>query len=142
MRVEVSVVRGLPGFDIVGLPEAAVRESRVRVQAALRNSGFALPETRFVVNLAPGELRKSGSGFDLPIALALLAQCGFCKPDRFESTLVFGELSLDGELRPARGLLAQLASARRRGLREALIPLAGRRSRGLRASSTCAARST
>jgi magnesium chelatase family protein len=125
VRVEVSVVRGLPGFDIVGLPEAAVRESRVRVQAALRNSGFALPEQRFVVNLAPGDVRKSGSGFDLPIALALLAQCGLCKADRFGSTLVFGELSLDGQLRPARGLLAQLASARRRGLSEALIPLTG-----------------
>jgi len=125
VRVEVSTVRGLPGFDIVGLPEAAVRESRVRVQAALRNSGFALPEQRFVVNLAPGDVRKSGSGFDLPIALALLAQCGLCKPTRFESTLIFGELSLDGQLRPARGLLAQLGSARRRGLTEALIPLAG-----------------
>src|SRR5690348_8209103 len=94
VRVEVSAVRGLPGFDIVGLPEAAVRESRVRVQAALRNSGFPLPEQRFVVNLAPGDVRKSGSGFDLPIALALLAQCGLCAPARFESTLVFGELSL------------------------------------------------
>jgi len=125
VRVEVSAVRGLPGFDIVGLPEAAVRESRVRVQAALRNSGFTLPEKRFVVNLAPGDVRKAGSGFDLPIALALLAQCELCKPDRFASTLVFGELSLDGQLRPARGLLAQLASAQRRGLREALIPLTG-----------------
>ena len=125
VRVEVSTVRGLPGFDIVGLPEAAVRESRVRVQAALRNSGFTLPEQRFVVNLAPGDVRKSGSGFDLPIALALLAQCGLCSPSRFDSTLVFGELSLDGQLRPARGLLAQLGSARRRGLTEALIPLTG-----------------
>jgi magnesium chelatase family protein len=125
VRVEVSSVRGLPGIDIVGLPEATVRESRVRVQAALRNSGFALPDLKFVVNLAPGDVRKTGAGFDLPIALALLAQCGLCAPLRFESTLVLGELSLDGQLRPVRGLLAQLRSAHRRGLSEALIPLAG-----------------
>ncbi len=125
VRVEVSVVRGLPGIDIVGLPEAAVRESRVRVQAALSNSGFKLPEQKFVVNLAPGDVRKHGSGFDLPIAIALLAQCGLCSPLRLESTLILGELSLDGQLRPARGLLAQLSSAHQRGLTEALIPLAG-----------------
>src|SRR6188472_1715330 len=80
VRVEVSPVRGLPGFDFVGMPEAGVRESRVRVVAALRNSGFELPEQRFVINLAPAEVRKSGSSFDLAIAVALLAQCGLCAP--------------------------------------------------------------
>jgi magnesium chelatase family protein len=121
VRVEASPIRGLPGFDIVGLPEAGIRESRVRVLAALRNCGFELPEQRFVVNLAPADLRKSGSSFDLAIAIALLAQCGQCAPNLLGDTLVLAEMSLDGQLRPARGLLAQLRSARRRGLRAALI---------------------
>jgi magnesium chelatase family protein len=122
VRVEASPIRGLPGFDIVGLPEAGIRESRVRVLAALRNCGFELPEKRFVVNLAPADLRKSGSSFDLGIAIALLAQCGLCAPNRLDETLIIGELSLDGQIRPVRGLLAHLRSARQRGLRAALIP--------------------
>lgn len=122
VRIEASPIRGLPGFDIVGLPEAGIRESRVRVLAALRNSGFELPEKRFVVNLAPADMRKSGSSFDLGIAIALLAQCGLCAPNRLEEMLIVGELSLDGQLRPVRGLLAQLRSARQRGLTAALIP--------------------
>jgi magnesium chelatase family protein len=131
VRVEASPIRGLPGFDIVGLPEAGIRESRVRVLAALRNSGFELPEQRFVVNLAPADVRKSGSSFDLAIAVALLAQCGLCAPIKLADTLIVGELSLDGVLRPVRGLLAQLLSARERGLLHALIPHAGASGAGL-----------
>jgi magnesium chelatase family protein len=122
VRVEASEIRGLPGFDIVGLPEAGIRESRVRVLAALRNSGFVLPEQRFVVNLAPADLRKTGSSFDLAIAIALLAECELCPTERLDQLLIVGELSLDGHIRPLRGLLAQLRSARARGLRAALIP--------------------
>ena len=125
VRVEVSPIRGLPGFDIVGLPEAGIRESRVRVLAALRNSGFELPEQRFVLNLAPADLRKSGSSFDLAIAIALLANCELCPPNKLAETLIIGELSLDGALRPVRGLLAHLQSARERSLQRALIPHAG-----------------
>jgi magnesium chelatase family protein len=125
VRVEASPIRGLPGFDIVGMPEAGIRESRVRVLAALRNSGFELPEQRFVVNLAPADLRKSGSSFDLAIAIALLAQCGLCSADLLEHTLIVGELSLDGQIRSVRGLLSHLRSACERGLRAALIPGAG-----------------
>ena len=122
VRVEVSPVRGLPGFDLVGMPETAVKESRVRVMAALRNSGYELPEQRYVVNLAPADQRKSGSAFDLAIAIALLAQCGACAPEKLERTLIAGELSLDGHLRPIRGLLSQLLGARERGLAGAIIP--------------------
>jgi magnesium chelatase family protein len=125
VRVEVSPVRGLPGFDLVGLPEAAVRESRVRVLAALRNSGFNLPEQRYAVNLAPGDLRKAGSAFDLAIAIGLLSQCGMCAPTLLPQTLIVGELSLDGRVRPVRGLLSQLKGARDRGLEAALIPDGG-----------------
>jgi predicted ATPase with chaperone activity len=95
VRVEVDFARGLPGFDIVGLPEAAARESQVRVRAAIANSSFKLLERAFVVNLAPADVRKSGSSFDLAIAVALLSKCGFCAPDRLEETLIVGELSLD-----------------------------------------------
>lgn len=120
--VEVSAVRGLPGFDIVGLPEAAVRESRVRVVAALHNSGFALPERRFAVNLTPADVRKTGSSFDLAIAIALLASCDLCAPNKLGDTLLLGELSLDGRLLHTRGILPQLRSAGQRKIPHAIIP--------------------
>jgi magnesium chelatase family protein len=120
--VEVTQARGLPGFDVVGLPEAALRESRVRVMAALANSGFKLPDRRFVVNLAPADVRKSGACLDLPIAMALLTSCELCAASPLEQTLVLGELSLDGRLRPVRGVLAHLRSARARGLTRAIVP--------------------
>jgi magnesium chelatase family protein len=122
VSVEVSQTRGLPGFDIVGLPEAAVRESRVRVLAALGNSGLALPDRRFIVNLAPADQRKGGASFDLAIAIALASACGLCASEKLPGLLVLGEVSLDGRLRPVRGVLAHLRSARERGLRAALIP--------------------
>lgn len=122
VQVEVSIIKGLPGFDIVGLPEGAVRESRVRVKAAIDNSGYALPDRRFVVNLAPADLRKSGSSFDLAIAVALMCACGCCAPNRLDHMLVVGELSLDGAIRPARGLLAQIHGARKRGITCAIVP--------------------
>lgn len=122
--VEVHLSKGLPGFDIVGLPETAVRESRVRVRAALTNQDFELPPRRVTLNLAPGDLRKRGASLDLGIAVALLTACGSCAPNRLEETLLFGELSLSGELRPSRGLLPQLRHARRRGLSKAIVPRA------------------
>jgi magnesium chelatase family protein len=122
VNVEVSQARGLPAFDIVGLPEAALRESRVRVMAALSNSGYQLPDRHFIVNLAPADLRKSGASFDLAIALALLAACDMCAPSALADTLVLGELSLAGHLRSVRGVLAQLRSARARGFERAIVP--------------------
>jgi magnesium chelatase family protein len=120
--VEVSQTRGLPGVDIIGLPGAALRESRPRVMAAISNAGLQLPDRHFVVNLAPADLRKSGASYDLAIALALLCECGLCPAEGLEDTLVLGELALDGRVRPARGVLAQLRGARRRGLKRAIIP--------------------
>ena len=122
--VEVSEVRGLPKLELVGLPEAALRESCVRVSAALANAGYALPERHFVANLAPAELRKSGASFDLAIAIALLANCGMCASTQLPDTLVLGELVLDGQVRSVRGVLAHLRSARARGLRCAIVPQA------------------
>ncbi len=129
--VEVDFCKGLPGIDIVGLPETAVRESQVRVRSAIVNSRFELPHRKFVVNLAPADRRKSGASFDLAIAVALLCQCGLCAPNRLEETLFVGELSLEGQLRPVRGLLAHLRAARQRGLQAAVVPDADARAAGL-----------
>lgn len=122
VEVEVHLGRGLPGFDIVGLPEAAVRESRVRVRAALANSGFQLPPKHVVLNLAPGDLRKRGACFDLAIAISVLSASGACAPNRLDRTALLGELSLAGELRPIRGILPLLECARGQGLETAIIP--------------------
>ncbi len=126
VEVEVDFTRGLPNglFDIIGLPETAVRESRVRVCAALEASGYQVPDRKLLVNLAPGDLRKRGAAFDLAIAVAILAASGQCSPVLLEETLLVGELSLAGEVRPARGVLAQLRSARARDLVRAIVPLA------------------
>jgi magnesium chelatase family protein len=120
--VEVHLGKGLPGFDVVGLPEAAVKESRVRVRAAIANQGFELPPRHILLSLAPADLRKSGASFDLAIAVAVLAASGACAPNHLDETLLVGELSLAGEVRPVRGVLAQLRSARARGLRRAVVP--------------------
>lgn len=110
--VEVVVGRGIPGFCIVGMPDAAVQEARERVRAAVRASGFSMPNDRVVVNLAPGALKKTGSGFDLPIAVGVLAATGQIDPHIVENVLLVGELSLEGGVRPVAGLLAYALCAR------------------------------
>jgi magnesium chelatase family protein len=126
ITAEVDVARGLPGFRLVGLPGAEVRESRQRVAAALRNSGLALPPGRITVNLAPADLRKEGAAFDLAIALGVLAASGArgagALERRHADTVFLGELSLFGEIRPARGVLPIVAAARRAGCRAAVVP--------------------
>ena len=113
--VEVVVSPGLPGFLVVGMPDAAIQESRERVRAALRASGFAMPSEKVVVNLAPGALRKTGSGFDLPIAVGLLAATGQVDRLLVEGRLFVGELSLEGAVRPVAGSLAYALCARELG---------------------------
>ncbi|MBW1989122.1 MAG: YifB family Mg chelatase-like AAA ATPase [Deltaproteobacteria bacterium] len=120
--VEVDISPGLPAFSTVGLPEAAVRESRERVRAAIENSGYDYPEDRITVNLAPADLKKEGSGFDLPIAVALLAAAGMIPADRLEGLLVLGELSLDGAVKPVRGSLPMAMAARQTGVRAVAVP--------------------
>lgn len=114
--VEVVVGNGMPGFFIVGMPDAAIQESRERVRAALRASGFSMPNERVVVNLAPGSLRKTGSGFDLPIAAGILIATGQVDPQRARGRLLVGELSLEGAVRPVAGMLAYALCARAEGL--------------------------
>ena len=121
VRVEVDVSHGLPVFATVGLPDPVVRESRDRVRAAVRNSGFAFPLDRVVVNLAPADLRKEGVSFDLPIALGLLVAAGSVRPDRVAGLLVAGELALDGLIQPVRGVLPMALAAARAGFRGCLV---------------------
>jgi magnesium chelatase family protein len=127
VNVEVDVSFGLPAFTMVGLPDASVRESRDRIRSAVRNSGFAFPEHRVTVNLAPADVRKAGSSFDLPIALGVLAACGVVQRRDVADVLVLGELSLDGGIQPARGVLPIAAAARKRNFRGLLLPMANSR---------------
>jgi magnesium chelatase family protein len=116
VAVEVDVHRGLPAFSLVGLPDAAVRESRERVRAALANCGFEFPLRRITANLAPADLRKAGPGFDLAIAAALIAASGQLGSEALEGSALAGELALDGSIRPVPGVLAMAEEARRLGL--------------------------
>jgi magnesium chelatase family protein len=122
VQVEVDVAFGLPHFTMVGLPDATVRESRDRVRSAIRNSGFEFPQHRITVNLAPADVRKAGSSFDLPIALGLLAASGPLKRREVADTVVLGELSLDGAINGIRGVLPIAVAARRLGLKRLLLP--------------------
>src|SRR6476469_1203718 len=124
VSVEVDVSFGLPGLVMVGLPDAAVRESRDRVRSAIRNSGFAFPQHRVTVNLAPADVRKAGAAFDLPIALGVLAATGIVTTRAITDALLVGELSLDGSMQPTRGVLPIAASARRNGCHRLLLPSA------------------
>ncbi|MCP4291062.1 MAG: YifB family Mg chelatase-like AAA ATPase [bacterium] len=126
VTVEVDISRGLPGFHLVGLPNAEVRESRQRVLAALRNSGVRLPPGKITVNLAPAGIRKEGASFDLAIAVGVMAAQGVginkrCVPEG-DAPLFLGELSLFGQLRPVRGLLAMVLAAAEQGDRLVVVP--------------------
>ena len=120
--VEVDIRSGLPAFTIVGLGDAAVRESRDRVRSAIANSGFEFPQTRITANLAPAFLRKVGPGFDAALALGVLAASGQVPADALSAFAVFGELSLSGELRDSPGALAVAEGARRAGLERLIVP--------------------
>lgn len=122
IEVEVAVSNGIPSFHIVGLADVAVQESRARIKAALSASECTMPAARIVVNLAPSGLKKTGSGFDLPIAVALLVATGQLDPALVRNTLFVGELSLEGAVRPVDGLLAYALTAKRQGLALACAP--------------------
>ena len=124
VEVEVDTARGLPHFAIVGLPDAAVQESRERVQAAIKNAGFTFPSGRVTVNLAPASLRKEGPAYDLPIALGALAASGQMRPGSLDGAVVVGELSLDGSVRHVAGVLPMAALAAARGFPQVVVPAA------------------
>jgi magnesium chelatase family protein len=123
VEVEVDITRGAPFFSIVGLPDAAVRESKDRVFAAVRNSGFKFPANRRItVNLAPADLRKEGPSYDLPIALGVLAATQQVWPQKMEKSLIVGELALDGALRHTKGVLPMAALARANDIGQVVVP--------------------
>lgn len=124
ISVEVDISSGLPQINVVGLPDPAVRESVERVRAALKNSGFTFPMDRITVNLAPADLRKEGTSFDLAIAAGILTASGQISVAPFENTLLLGELSLNGNVRPVAGVLAMIEQAKRHGFKRVLLPVA------------------
>jgi magnesium chelatase family protein len=124
IEVEVDVSGGLPKIVIVGLPDAAVQESKVRVRAAIRNSGMSIWRKCFVVNLAPAAVRKAGPAFDLPIAIGLMTRMGLIPPASLEGALIVGELSMDGSVRHIRGALSMAAAARQAGFERVFVPAA------------------
>lgn len=136
IQVEVSSTRGPSFFQMVGLAEAAVRESRVRVASSLARLGVLLDEYAITVNLAPADVRKSGAALDLAIAVGILGAIGVIPAQSLEGVLLVGELSLDGSLRPVRGLLPQLEGARQRGMRCAVVPSGNAAEAGLAAGIT------
>lgn len=121
VRVEVDIARGLPTFTLVGLALNSVKESRVRVQAAIANAGFEFPKAKISVNLAPADVEKSGTAFDLSIALSILLASGIISPSSMEGIAAIGELSLTGEIRPVRGILALAESIKAQGINYLLV---------------------
>lgn len=120
--VEADLAHGLPSFSTVGLPQGAVKEGRERVHAAITNAGFTAPLKRITINLAPADIKKDGSGFDLPIAIAILVASEQLPLTALEGFLLLGELGLDGDLRPVRGAISVALAARRAGLRGLILP--------------------
>jgi magnesium chelatase family protein len=123
VEVEVDISNGLPMFDIVGLPDSAVREAKERVRVAIRNSGANFPLQRITTNLAPADIKKEGSIFDLAIALGVMMASGQAEIKEFSQYLIVGELALDGSLRPLSGVLPMVMAAKERGLKKVLLPL-------------------
>jgi len=123
VRVEVNFGPGLPSFSVVGLAEGAVREGKERVWAALQNAGFSIPTRKITVNLAPADVRKEGSSFDLPLAVGLLAGSGQLPDPMAQEQAFVGELGLDGRLRPVRGAISMAEGCQRAGVRSLILPL-------------------
>jgi magnesium chelatase family protein len=127
VEVEVDITSGLPTFATVGLPEAAVKESKERVKSAINNSGYRFPADRITVNLAPADIKKEGTGFDLPIALGILAATGIIPQEQLSRYLILGELSLDGRIKPVKGSLPMALAAKAAGYFAIIVPFENRR---------------
>ena len=127
VEVEVDIAAGLPTFTTVGLPEAAVKESKERVKAAINNSGYTFPDDRITVNLAPAGIKKEGTGFDLPMALGILTATRTVPQNLIEKYLMLGELSLDGRVKPVKGSLPMALAAAQAGYKGIIVPEDNRR---------------
>jgi magnesium chelatase family protein len=124
IQVESSFHGGLPGITVVGLPDSAVKESKDRVSAAIRNSGFKSPRKKLIINLAPADIKKTGSGFDLPIAISMLATNGSIIKEDLSPFIILGELALNGDVRPVNGVLSMVVEAQKQGFKTAIVPAA------------------
>ncbi|HPP00031.1 MAG TPA: magnesium chelatase domain-containing protein, partial [bacterium] len=122
MEVELDMIPGQPGLTIVGLPDAAIKESKERVRSALVNCGFPFPPKRMTINLAPADIPKEGSSLDLPISIAFIAAMGLVPLENLNKVILLGELALDGTLRPIRGALPVAMAAREHGMEQFLLP--------------------
>ncbi|MGD9474749.1 MAG: YifB family Mg chelatase-like AAA ATPase [Eubacteriaceae bacterium] len=122
VTVEIDISRGLPGFSLVGLPDAGIREAKDRVFSAIKNSGYHYPMERITINLAPADLKKEGSAYDLPIALGILCASGQLETDFLSDCMVIGELSLSGEIREINGILPMVLAAKKKGLKKVIVP--------------------
>jgi len=122
VEVEFDVRAALPAIIVVGLPDAAVKESKDRVETALKNSGYSWPDGRITINLAPADTKKEGPAFDLPLALGALSATGQLLSDRLRDYAAVGELALDGSVRPVRGALSMALTAREAGLKGLIVP--------------------
>lgn len=127
VEVEIDIAQGLPAFITVGLPETAVKESKERVKAAIKNSGYHFPDDRVTVNLAPAHIKKEGTGFDLPIAMGILAATGTLNRKTLDDCLFLGELSLDGRVKAVAGSLPMALAAKTAGIKRIVVPHANRK---------------
>ena len=123
VTVETDIALGLSTYTVVGLPDAAVKESQHRVTAAIKNSGFQFPNRHITVNLAPADVKKEGAAFDLPVAIGMIAASGSIPPAILKDMVILGELSLDGTLRPVKGAVSMAVAARQGGMRGVILPL-------------------
>lgn len=122
IEVQVDVSPGMPEWTIVGLPDTSVKEAKERVRTAIKNSGFELQSKKIIVNLAPANTRKEGSLFDLPIAIGILANFGAIVSQNLEDTVFVGELSLDGKINKAKGILPMCIEAKKMGIKRIILP--------------------
>ena len=127
VEVEIDLASGLPQLATVGLAEGAVRESKDRIRAAVKNCGYSFPAKKITINLAPADIKKEGSAYDLPMAVGILAAEGLVRKDLLKEYFLMGELSLDGAVKPIRGALPIAVAAKREGLKGLIIPEANSR---------------
>ncbi|NLF84146.1 MAG: ATP-binding protein, partial [Candidatus Gastranaerophilales bacterium] len=124
ISVETDTISGLPNVIIVGLPDAAVSEAKERIRSAIKNSGYMFPMKRVIINLAPADVRKEGTGFDLPMAVGVLLAGGEVMSNNLDDTAFIGELSLDGDLRPVNGVLPTVLGLMEAGIKKVVVPYA------------------
>ena len=123
VSVQVDVAGGMPGWEIVGLPDASIREAKERVRIAIKNSGYELLSRRILINLAPADMKKEGSFFDLPIAIGILVCLGEISEEKLENIAFIGELSLDGKLNKVNGILPMCIEAKKLGIKKLIVPI-------------------